>query len=100
LVMLAIGKFEKQTFTSDSGILNELYYHYSDADKFEPTYRYSKEIFDYLEKEIGVPYPWQVYRQVPVWDFLYGGMENTSATIFAQDYVVDRIGFNDKNYVY
>lgn len=100
LVMLAIGKFEKQTFTSDSGILNELYYHYSDADKFEPTYRYSKEIFDYLEKEIGVPYPWQVYRQVPVWDFLYGGMENTSATIFAQDYVVDSIGFNDKNYVY
>lgn len=100
LVMLAIGRFEKQTFTSESGIVNELYYHYSDADKFEPTYRYSKEIFDYLEEEIGVPYPWQVYRQVPVWDFLYGGMENTSATIFAQDYVVDNIGFNDKNYVY
>ncbi len=99
LLMLAIGQFEKQSFVSESGIRNDLYYHFSDADKFEPTYRYSKEIFDYLEREIDVPYPWKVYRQVPVWDFIYGGMENTTSTIFAQDYVVDQIGFNDRNYV-
>ena len=30
---------------------------------------------------------------------MYGGMENTTSTIFAQDYVVDEIGFNDRNYV-
>lgn len=99
LLMLAIGQFEKQSFVSKSGIPNDLYYHFSDANKFEPTYRYSKEIFDYLEKEIDVPYPWGVYRQVPVWDFIYGGMENTTSTIFAQDYVVDSIGFNDRNYI-
>jgi aminopeptidase N len=40
-----------------------------------------------------------VYKQIPVEDFLYAGMENTSCTIFAQDYVVDDIGFNDRNYV-
>lgn len=99
LLMLAIGRFEKQSFTSKSGIPNDLWYHISDKDKFESTYRYSEEIFDYLENEIGVPYPWKVYRQIPVWDFLYGGMENTTSTIFAQDYVVDEIGFNDRNYV-
>jgi len=99
LLMLAIGRFEKQSFTSKSGIPNDLWYHISDKDKFESTYRYSEEIFDYLENEIGVPYPWEVYRQIPVWDFLYGGMENTTSTIFAQDYVVDEIGFNDRNYV-
>ncbi|MBP8066370.1 MAG: M1 family peptidase, partial [Flavobacterium sp.] len=44
-------------------------------------------------------YPWEVYRQVPVMDFLYAGMENTTATIFAQDFVVDAIGFNDRTYV-
>ena len=99
LLMLAIGKFEKQSFTSKSGIPNDLYYHYSDKDKFEPTYKYSKEIFEYLEQEIQVPYPWKIYRQVPVWDFMYGGMENTTSTIFAQDYVVDEIGYNDRNYV-
>lgn len=29
----------------------------------------------------GVPYPWGVYRQVIVQRFIYGGMENTSASI-------------------
>ncbi len=99
LLMLAIGRFEKQSFTSASGIPNDLWYHISDRDKFYPTYRYSAEIFDYLETEIAVAYPWKIYRQVPVWDFMYGGMENTTSTIFSQDYVVDEIGFNDRNYV-
>ena len=44
-------------------------------------------------------YPWKIYRQIPVRDFLYAGMENTTSTIFSQDFVVDSIGFNDKNYI-
>ena len=99
LVMLAIGKFNKKIFKSASGIRIELYLKPEDEAKFESTYKYSVEIFDFFEKEIGVEYPWQVYKQVPVNDFLYAGMENTSATIFSQDYVVDEIGFNDRNYI-
>ena len=99
LVMLAIGNFEKQTTTTKSGTPLEFYLDKKDISKFEPTYRYSKELFDYLEQEIGVKYPWAIYRQVPVRDFLYAGMENTTSTIFAQDFVVDSIGFNDRNYV-
>ncbi len=99
LVMLAIGNFKKQTATTKSGTLLEFYLDKNDVSKFEPTYRYSKELFDYLEQEIGVKYPWEIYRQVPVRDFLYAGMENTTSTIFAQDFVVDSIGFNDRNYV-
>ncbi|MCU4189418.1 M1 family metallopeptidase [Flavobacterium sp. HXWNR29] len=99
LVMLAIGNFEKQTATTKSGTPLEFYLDKNDVSKFEPTYRYSKEMFDYLEQEIGVKYPWGIYRQVPVRDFLYAGMENTTSTIFAQDFVVDSIGFNDRNYV-
>lgn len=99
LVMLAIGNFEKQTATTKSGTPLEFYLDKSDISKFEPTYRYSKELFDYLEQEIGVKYPWGIYRQVPVRDFLYAGMENTTSTIFAQDFVVDSIGFNDRNYI-
>ena len=34
-----------------------------------------------LEKKIGVDYPWDVYRQAPVRDFLYAGMENTTFTL-------------------
>ena len=99
LVMLAIGNFAKQTATTKSGTPLEFYVDKNDVSKFEPTYRYSKELFDYLEQEIGVKYPWGIYRQVPVRDFLYAGMENTTSTIFAQDFVVDEIGFNDRNYV-
>ncbi|MCZ8197655.1 MAG: M1 family metallopeptidase [Flavobacterium sp.] len=100
LLMVAIGKFVKHESQSKSGIPLEFYLDANDSDKFEPTYRYSKQIFDFFEKKIGVKYPWKIYRQVPVRDFLYAGMENTSATIFAQDFVVDSIGFNDRNYVW
>jgi aminopeptidase N len=99
LVMLAIGNFEKKTSKTKSGTPLEFYLDKNDVSKFEPTYRYSKELFDYLEQEIGVKYPWKIYRQVPVRDFLYAGMENTTSTIFSQDFVVDEIGFNDRNYV-
>lgn len=99
LAMLAIGKFTKRTAVTASGTPLEMYLRKPDSLKFEPTYRYSKEIFDFLEREIGVAYPWQVYRQVPVIDFLYAGMENTTATVFSQDSVVDVIGLNDRTYV-
>ncbi|MBP6127939.1 MAG: M1 family metallopeptidase [Flavobacterium sp.] len=99
LVMLAFGKFGMQEVKSKSGTPLEYYIDKNDYSKFEPTYRYSKQIFDYLEQEIGLKYPWKIYRQIPVRDFLYAGMENTTSTIFSQDFVVDSIGFNDRNYI-
>ena len=100
LVAFVMGDFEKTTVISNSQIPIELYYNPSDTLKVEPTYRYTKEIFDFLEREIGIPYPWQNYKQIPVRDFLYAGMENTTATVFSQAFVVDSVGFIDKNYVY
>jgi aminopeptidase N len=99
LVMLAIGNFSSKKEISKSGVPLEFYLDNNDEQKFEPTYRYSKQLFDFFEKEIGVKYPWKIYKQVPVRDFLYAGMENTTATLFSQDFVVDSIGFNDRNYV-
>ncbi|HET8804030.1 MAG TPA: M1 family metallopeptidase, partial [Aequorivita sp.] len=99
LVAFAIGDFDKKELVSNSGIPIELCYKSKDSLKVEPTYRYSKQIFDFLETEIGVPYPWQNYKQVPVRDFLYAGMENTTATFFSEAFVVDSTGFNDRNYV-
>ncbi|WP_294818688.1 M1 family metallopeptidase [uncultured Flavobacterium sp.] len=98
LVMLAIGRFDKREDTSMSDTPLEYYLRPEDQDKFGPTYRDSRRMFDFLEKEIGVKYPWGIYRQVPVLDFLYAGMENTTSTIFAQDFVVDETGFNDRTY--
>ena len=99
LLALVIGDFRNKVIASKSGLPLQFFIQPKDTAKFDATYRHSKQIFDYLEKEIGFKYPWQVYKQIPVEDFLYAGMENTSCTIFAQDYVVDDIGFNDRNYV-
>lgn len=99
LVALVLGKYNKKTTTSKSGIPIEMYYYPEDSLKVEPTYRYTKEIFDFLEEEIGVAYPWQNYKQVPVHDFLYAGMENTSCTIFSDSFMIDDTAFIDKNYV-
>jgi len=99
LVALVVGHYNKKVEVSKSGIPLEMYYYPEDSLKVEPTYRYTKEMFDFLEDEIGVPYPWQNYKQVPVHDFLYAGMENTSCTIFSDAFMIDEIAFEDKNYV-
>ena len=99
LLSFVIGNYKEQKLKSASGIPIENYYYPQDSLKVEPTYRYTKEIFDFLEEEIGVPYPWQNYKQIPVRDFLYAGMENTTATIFSDGYVIDSTAFVDKNYV-
>ncbi len=99
LLAFAIGNYNKQELVSNSGISIENYYYPKDSLRVEPTYRYTKAIFDFLETEIGMSYPWQNYKQVPVKDFLYAGMENTSATIFSDGFMIDSIAFVDKNYV-
>lgn len=99
LLAFAIGDYDKQELASTSGVPIENYFYPKDSLKVEPTYRYTKEIFDFLEQEIGVEYPWQNYKQLPVRDFLYAGMENTTATIFSDGYMVDSTAFVDKNYV-
>ena len=99
LVAISIGDYTREIETSDSGIELHKYVLKQDSAYLEPTYRHTKRIFDYLEKKIGVKYPWQDYKQVPVRDFLYAGMENTSLTIFSDAFVVDSIGYQDRNYV-
>ena len=98
LLVLSVGKYDRKDFLSKSKIPLEYYLEHKDTARFEPTYRYSKRIFDFLEKEIGIKYPWKIYREIPVRDFLYAGMENTTTTLFATRYVVDDIGFTDRNY--
>ena len=99
LVAVAAGKYEKEEIISSSGVPIILYYYPKDEKKVEPTYRHTKQIFDFLEKETGVAYPWQNYKQIPVRDFLYAGMENTGTTIFSDLFVVDSTAFKDRNYV-
>ena len=99
LIMLGIGNYGIISDTSLSGVPMNLYYYPEEKNQIEPTYRYSKEMFNWFEQEIGVPFPWKTYAQIPVQDFMYGAMENTTATIFGDFYLIDSRGFLDRNYV-
>jgi len=99
LLMLAIGEYAVQKTLSAAGTPLQFCYYPQHPEKLEPTARYSEAIIDFLSKETGIPYPWGTYSQVMVQDFLYGAMENTSATTFGDFFWVDRRGFLDRNYI-
>jgi aminopeptidase N len=99
LMMLGIGKYEIEERKSATGVPINLWYYPEYKSRVEPTYRYSVEMFDFFEKEIGVPYGWESYSQIPVQDFMYGAMENTTATLFGDFFLVDERSYLDRNYV-
>ncbi len=99
LVMLGIGKYEIKESKSKSGVPLYMWYYPEWKDRFDYTYKYNTKIFDFLENEIGVPYQWETYSQIPVQDFMFGAMENTTATLFGDFFEVDARSYNDRNYV-
>jgi aminopeptidase N len=99
LLMLGIGKYAVATAKSKSGVPLQYWYYPEFKDRLEPTYRYTPMMVDFLEAETGIKYPWESYSQVMVQDFLYGAMENTTATIFGDFFNVDARAYLDRNYV-
>jgi aminopeptidase N len=57
-----------------------LYTPASQVEQAIHSFKDTKDMMEFFEKEIGVPYPWAKYYQVCVDDFGWGGMENTSLT--------------------
>lgn len=99
LLMLGIGEYDIEKRQTKSGTPVYLYYYPDQPQKVQPTYLYSTECIEFMEKETGIPFPWESYAQIPVQDFMYGAMENTTATIFGDFYHVDPRGFLDRSYI-
>ena len=100
LVMIGIGKYTIQEVKSESGVPIQLYYYPEWEERVPTTYQKTVEMFNWFEDYIGVPYPWENYSQIPVQDYLYGAMENTTSTIFGDFFFTDKRGFLDRKYVY
>ena len=98
LLAFAAGEYVKDSVLSQSGIPLIMYTYRGSEKRLEPTYRHTKEIMDFLESEIGISYPWKNYKQIPAKDFLYAGMENTGTTIFSDNFLIDSLAYEDKNY--
>ncbi|KAF0180879.1 MAG: aminopeptidase N [Limisphaerales bacterium] len=52
----------------------------SDLAAAPNSFRQTKHMMQFFEREIGVNYPWAKYGQAAVHDYHWGGMENTSLT--------------------
>ena len=96
---LVIGDYDFVSSKTKRGLPLEQWYYPDWKDHVEPTYRYMPEMFDYFESEFGVNYPWELYREAPVIDYMYGAMETTTSTIFGDYLMVDPRGFMGRNYV-
>jgi aminopeptidase N len=53
------------------------------------TFARTPEMIELFSAVTGVPYPWSKYAQVVVADFIFGGMENTTATTLYEHVLLD-----------
>lgn len=90
LVTLVCGPFtELKDRAPETGV--DVYY-YAPKGREEDTRRSlgrTPEMIDFFSRRIGVPYPHRRYSQVFVHDFIFGGMENTTATTLTSEAMLD-----------
>ena len=96
---LVIGDYDYRKSATSTGIPLEFWYYSGMADRVSTTYKYTERMFDFLEKEIGVSYPYPLYREAPVIDYMYGAMETTTATVFGDYMLIDPHAWWQRNYV-
>jgi aminopeptidase N len=99
LLMLAIGDYAIKSTKTSRGTPVNFWYYPEFKERVELTSLYTEKMIEFLEDETGFPYAWGAYSQVMVQDFLYGAMENTTATIFGDFFFVDERSFEDRNYI-
>lgn len=90
LMMLGIGKYNK-TIVRESN--PEISYHYYPEfpETERATFSTSDDLLTVLETFLGVPFPWNTYTQLPVQNYFFGAMENTTATIFGDFFLTDSL---------
>jgi aminopeptidase N len=80
LIMLGVGEYH---IVEDSwnGIPVQSYVYPDRKKDGEYSFRNTAKMTEMFSEKYGVVYPWAKYAQITVKDFIYGGMENTSATV-------------------
>jgi aminopeptidase N len=88
LITLAAGEFA--AVEERAGNVPVIYYvHPGREDDARRAFGNTPRMIQFFERRIGVPYPYAKYAQVAVTDFIFGGMENTSATTQTADTLHD-----------
>ena len=80
LIALAAGEFESAS-EDCGGIRLEYYWPRGRYGDYKVTFAPTCDVLKFYSEYTGVPYPYGIYKQVAVHEFIYGGMENTTVTI-------------------
>ncbi len=89
LMTLAAGEFTRID-ASREGLPIDYFVEAADDEDGRRTFANTPEMISLFERISGVDYPWDKYSQVVVRDFVFGGMENTSATTMTHNILLDR----------
>ncbi len=88
LIAIACGKFEKHSEKVDGVTLN--YYYPPSLKKLaEQSFKETPKILRFFNDKIKFKYPHDSYSQVVISSFMYGGMENTTATFLTEFFLFD-----------
>ncbi|MEW6511584.1 MAG: M1 family aminopeptidase [Bacteroidota bacterium] len=88
LIMIAAGRYA--VVRDQAGRVPLLYYVYpEDSAKVVQTFGQTVRMMKFFEDSFAFPYPWDKYAQIIIDDFVWGGMENTSAVTLNAMTMVD-----------
>lgn len=88
LFAIAAGPLQ-MTPQLDDGIYYRFYTDSAYTDNAAAIYADTPDMGRFIQQYVSVPYPWKFYGQVPLHEFIMGGMENTTAT-----FLTDRVQFD------
>jgi aminopeptidase N len=91
LIMLAAGEYTIVT-EKNAGVPIDYYAYSNRVEDARRSLAATPDIMRFFERTIGYPYPWDKYSQIFIDDFMWGGMENTSATTLNTSFLIDDRG--------
>jgi aminopeptidase N len=94
VITLAAGEFSRID-ASRPGLTIDYFVEEKDIEAAERSFKNTPEMIALFERVSGVAFPWAKYSQIVVRDFVFGGMENTSATTMTENILVDRKAARD-----
>ena len=96
---LIIGDYDYKQGKTSRGTPLEFWYYSDMPDRVATTYAHTEKMFDFFEKDLGFNYPYPVYREAPVIDYMYGAMETTTSTVFGDYMQITPRSWWQRNYV-
>jgi aminopeptidase N len=97
LVTVVIGEYELVQERLQ-GLPIEYYVYADRAEQGKQLFARTPEMIEFFAEKFGYPYPFAKYSQILVDDFLFGAMENTSATTMTDRCLLDERAALDVNY--